>query len=94
MTANQSAFYTVESVRTGPQSSPLVRSGPRFITYRFTDYRGRTLLESEGEERFLSVPDTVSDPVYARYGDPPLWGPPVPITLEIWGPGGPKSLAL
>ena len=33
MTANQSAFYTVESVRTGPESSPLVRSGPRFITY-------------------------------------------------------------
>ena len=33
-------------------------------------------------------------PVYARYGDPPLWGPPVPTTLyiyiyiEIWGPGG------
>ena len=32
--ASQSAFYTDESVRTGPESGPLVRSGPRFIAYR------------------------------------------------------------
>ena len=31
---SQSAFYTVESVRTGPESSPLVRSGSRFIAFR------------------------------------------------------------
>ena len=42
----------------------------------------------EYEDFFATIP------VYARYGDPPLWGPPVPTTLEIWGPGGPKSLAL
>ena len=50
MMTNQSAFYTVvqatdqamdqgiekaASVRTGPESSPLVRSGPRFIAYHF-----------------------------------------------------------
>ena len=34
--ASQSAFYTDESVRTGPESGPLVRSGPRFIAYRDT----------------------------------------------------------
>ena len=31
--ASQSAFYTDESVRTGLESGPLVRSGPRFIAY-------------------------------------------------------------
>ena len=33
--ASQSVFYSDESGWTGPESSPLVQSGPRFIVYHF-----------------------------------------------------------
>ena len=40
--ASQSAFYTDESIRTDPESSPLVRSGPRFIVYQIATCRKGT----------------------------------------------------
>ena len=32
----------------------------------------------------------VGEPVYARYGDPPLWGPPGPHNARDMGTGGPQ----